>query len=357
MARVAQTNVSLNAIKGILGAPNFNLSDICKQSNINEYAFYNQWGPRANPTTKEIELVPHFATNGYKLGDFRGYLHEAVAATSGGNRSVPLYEGTHDQPSDTVQIEFQPEFHELNYKRLNASINTIGTQLYSDSGYSSVIGIADVHTIVESTMSPAPPTGHSVTQTKTIQAGSNNWPLLTLTNPWSYSKVYAEIFLTDAALNDDYGHPSDWQVEVTLNKIMKPRVSSAGITVTGSLNGKSASDIYLGIPAGDMADQATSFNFTAQPYWHDSANSQYWPIQGQFTFKYLYGGSLRTIQTVDNTSGGPTGEFSVTGNLYNAGDGTDKLLYGETRTIEMNIDSHSGYTQAYSYPLPPTTQP
>jgi hypothetical protein len=347
MAKLPATVLGQAEVRNHLGVDKWSVGNLNEAAD-NPWSFYGPNKPIANAVTKAIEN--QIDTTTFKFGDFRYYDKDSAIGTSGGNISLDLYQGTHDGPADTIQPEFHVEMRELNFKRLNSSINSIIVQLYTDSGYSSPLGLPYVHTIVEDTMSPAPPPGHTVTQTKFMQTGfNNNWPKPTITNPWSYSMLYAEIFLSDAAVNDDYGHTADWQVEITMNQIYKPRVTSVGGNITGDDGGYDFADIFLGFTGGNMLDGATSFNFTAQPYLYiptgnPTWNPAFWPIIGQFDFSYDYA-SVERVISANQVNAGPLGEMTITGDLYNAGDGTDTLAWGDERIIHLNIDTFSGLGQ------------
>lgn len=357
MAKLPATGLTFTAIKSNTGLSSNNLSELNEATSLNQYSFYSPGDPEANVSTKIIENKEDTAPN--KMGDFRNFDQASTAGTSGGNFDYDLFEGTDDDVLDTVVIEFKPEFEELNYKSLNSSINSIIVQLYDDAGYSSPIGSADVTTITESTMSPAPPAGHSDQETKIIKVGSNNWPQLTLTNPWSYPKVYAEIFLSDGAISSVMGQTADYQVEVTLVKNLLPKVTVGTIDWGGEYGAYSKA---IGFSASNLAALGTSFIFTAHAYVQSGPGGgsgcpdtfQY--ILADWDITYVYDSIERDIQLNVQGDGDQIGSISVNGPLYNAGDGTDVLDYGEIRSINFTLISASGFGECFSS-APPSTHP
>ena len=334
MAKLTATNLTISAIKTAVGSALNNLSGLVTLTNLNPYSFYSPGGPRPNASTKIIEYAP--VTSGpYKQGDFRYYDHVATAGTSGGNFSIDVYE---DGP-DPRTIEFNCEFRELNYKRLDSGISRIRAQLYDDAGHTSPIGSLVALAITEDTESPSPPTGHVVTQTKIIEAGVHNWPQASLSSPWSYSTLYAIVELGDSSTA--IARTTDYSVTITCNKIYKPSAQRGNIT--GDLGGKSASDVFMYFTDTDggrlMSDNTTNLNFDILLTWYQPGPNFY-GIYCDFDVYYRknYGDSPTYLGSY--TTAASTGEWHVNTALP----GGAKVYYDDDYYIDVDITTWNSTT-------------
>jgi hypothetical protein len=198
MAVQGDNDISLNAMKTLVGATNPNLVEVCQSSNINRWSFYRPRRIRANATTRLVELVD---VAPYRLGDFRRYDDNASEPTPYNSIESTLNWGPGGGTADFVAFV---NLQAMNVKEIayydSQSYDYIQVDLYS-SAANRTAGTPKVHTqkFAIDYSSPTILTDHTVDKYG-ITEFPNSPQLITLTNvPTTYSHVYADTYITNSA--------------------------------------------------------------------------------------------------------------------------------------------------------------
>ena len=125
------SNISLAAVKNLLGASTYSLYDICRHANINKWSAFSPKVLTVPSIGMSGEITWNHPTT-YKLGDFAGYNHGAITPS--------YYSNTHDDDafttnaSESVQVEVQFDIGELILTNVESAMG-IALAVFNGSTY------------------------------------------------------------------------------------------------------------------------------------------------------------------------------------------------------------------------------
>lgn len=181
------SNISLAAVKNILGASTYSLYDLCRHANVNKWSAFS---PKLISITDNgggrNNIIVFTTPSICKLGDFAGYNHSAIAPSY---TSIGDYEKT--TSSDAEDVTFQIEFNctELILTNLNSSEGIVLTALWDGASYPAykVVALSSLKGTASITVTVPGPTGSSTWLTPLRRYITLGLYLVNVSNDGSYS--------------------------------------------------------------------------------------------------------------------------------------------------------------------------
>lgn len=292
MAEQGLTDISMNAMKSLVGAPGTtNLRDLCNYSGISPWSFYR---PRPITVDGSKQIIMSSPTTNRKLGDFRRYDHAAIQPKPNDDFAV-AYSGS------TMSLSIIIWLYRLNVKELfGGSTPYLTRDVYlSSTDRANQVNLYDRQTVTINLSAESPPAGHTNNQTEAPTADfqliiDGTFPTTSLSKP--VDTLYVDTFLSNAG-GDTIARIPDSYTTVTVTELEDPYVDKTGLFLPTAPPGFTVA--FPVITNNNSNHTAIEF---AQSVGNTTTGSWYWYIAGLNGATWYRLGSVDVEITMRNTN-------------------------------------------------------
>lgn len=249
------SHTSVCAELGITRGNDRTQTSLTRHASINKWSFYRSGSISANVTTKLIELTA--PSNNDKLGDFRGYNHNALTPYLYDGYPSGLYYGPGGTSFTFTTIVY---LEELNVRELSSgSVPYIVIKYYpSATDRTNGTNVIQTTSTLVSETSVTPPTGHTNNQTaKPSSASQIINDTFDVADIPAGNIVYLDVYIGNNGGSTIYGRfgssISDSYDEVTIYENQYPEITTSGF-ITGMPTGYTVGFLVLAASSGNCLD-------------------------------------------------------------------------------------------------------